>query len=331
MEAKYLTITNPCSGKVHIELWGHVADLNPLSSDDGLLAVDEAYLRSGVGKVVCTEDVVEEGSQAKMYVETGYSHSAISTVPDAEEGWYLQIFDLDTGAMLYQTTVADLFTGYKYWLVPEGAYSATDTNKMRVLLRNELINQDDDDLFVVGLGMLDDIPEKPTFDIIAGDAPFYPGESITVEVYAQKTVYDIAGFWVSVSYETSAGTTTEYVIQDRWYAATKTTDGGYCQVTFTFPSTGYVRMEASAADVMNLNSGNSEMTWTIYDEDDGGTSSITDDFDWTTFFMVIVLAVGAFFIYTRAPFPPMIKWVLVLVLLGVAVYFGYNLVNSLEG
>lgn len=331
-EALYLTLTNPCSGKVHVELWGHVNDLNPLSDDTGLLAVDEAYLRSGVGKVQCTDDVVEEGSYAKIYVETGYSHSSIPDVPDSDEGWTLQISNLDTGKVLFTKAMSDNYAGTVSWLVPDGTYSSTSTNKMKVILRNELLNQDDDDLFVVGSGMLDQIPEKPTFKIIAGDPPYAPGESITVEVSAVKNTYDIAGFWVSVSYETSAGTTTEYVINSKWFAATKTTTGGYCQVTFTFPSTGYVRMEASAADTMNLNSGNSELTWTVYDADgDTGTGDDLGPIDWTSIFMVVILVAGAMFIYWKAPFPPMIKWVLVLVLLAIAGYFMYGLIQSAEG
>jgi hypothetical protein len=251
-------------------------------------------------------------------------------VPDSEEGWTLIISKLDTGAILNTKTFNDLYVGTYNWLVPVGTYSASESNKLKVLLRNELINQDDDDLFVVGVGMIDDIPSKPTFKIIAGDAPFIPGEQISVEVSALKTTYDIAGFWVSVSYETSAGTTTEYIINSKWYAATKTATGGECVVTFTFPSAGYVRMEASAADVMNLNSGNSELSWTIYEPGAEPPAKDFGGFDVTGLLIAVGLIVLALVIFAKAPLPEYIKWIVVLALLAVAGYFAFGVIESLE-
>lgn len=326
MEAIYITITNPCGGIVHVELWGHVADLNPLSADDGLLAEDEADLRSGVGKVQCVNDVVEEGSYAKIYVETGYAHSAISTVPDSLEGWQLIITRLETGTVYHTKSFNDLYIGTYSWLVPEGAYSSTSDNKFKVLLRNVLIDQDDDDMFVVGVGMLDDIPNKPTFEIVSGEAPFTPGESIKVKISATKTVYDIAKFWVSVSYETSAGTTTQYIIRDKEYLATQTTFGGYCTVEFTFPAAGNVRLEASAADTMNLNSGNSELTWTVYEKGDEPAGGL-DSINWANVIIVVVLIVALIFIYAYVPIPEPVKWALVLVVLAVSAYFAMGIVR----
>ena len=309
-----IRITGDCVGKIHVELWGRVMDLNPWSEDDGLLAVDEAYLRSGIGKVQCPDEVVEEDTYARVYVETGYSHTVVDDSTESE-GWTLQMFNLNTGVLVYSTAVSDLFAGYKTWMVPVGTYELGGINKIKAILRNVLIDQDDDDQFVVGVGMIDDIPNAPTFEITAGEAPYTPGESITVKVSATKTTYDITGFYVSVSYETSAATTVEYVMRDRWFAAIQTPTGGYCHVTFVFSDTGYVRMEASAYDTMSLPSGNSELTFTV-DRASGVTDDEFPDINWLYVIIGAVLIIAAMAIYKQVPKPFNIVVLLALIALG---------------
>lgn len=142
LEAVPVTITNPCSGKVHVELWGHINDLDPWSKDDGLLAVDEGYLRSGVGSVKVQNDVVEEGTMAHFFVETGYAHTAKTTIPEIDQGWTLNIYN-PAGGSVFTKSIGDNFAGTVDWPVPLGSYSPSSTNIYYVKLTNELIDQED--------------------------------------------------------------------------------------------------------------------------------------------------------------------------------------------
>ena len=91
-------------------------------------------------------------------------------------------------------------------------------------------------------------------------------------------------------------------------------------MTFTFPSTGNVRMEASAADTMNLNSGNSEMTWTIYD-DGGGGDDAPLDINWASLIIALILLAGAVIVYLKVPMHIYLKLLLTLGMLAGAGYF----------
>jgi len=320
MEKVILTLTNPCAGKVHVELWGHVNDLNPSSSDDGLLAVDEGYLRSGVGSVKVQNDVVEEGTNANFYVETGFSHSQIPGANPSDAGWILSVFS-PTGTKVFDAGVADQFSGTISWLVPAGSYSPSSSNIFKVVLRNELINQDDDWLFTVGPGMLAQIPDKPSFEVIEGEAPFQVGDQITVRISADKTYNPIMGFWVWVSYETSAGTTTDYVYEKAWFPASQTVSGGYADVTFTFPDTGHVRLEASTADSLNLNSGIAEMKWTVYGTDN--TNNPPPPTDYTMVIIGVFILLVAFILYLKAPIPKPYNLIIALALIALGIYLIY--------
>jgi hypothetical protein len=293
LESVVLTLTNPCSGKIHVELWGHVNDLNIGSNDDGLLAVDEGYLRSGVGSVKVQNDVVEEGTTAHFFVETGYAHTAKTETPDGQ-GWTLNIYN-PVGGSVFTKTIGDNFAGTVDWPVPLGSYSPSSTNIYLVKLTNELIDQDDDWFFTIGAGMMKQIPNQPSFKIVDPKDNYYAGDQITVQITATKNPIgnDIAGFWVWVSYETSAGTTTNYLIEKAWYPATKIGDGtqSTAQVTFTFPDAGNARFEASTADTLNLNSGIAELTWKIYKP--GGKDKPPAEIDWLVVIVAIVAMIGA--------------------------------------
>ncbi len=297
LEAVTLIITNPCSGKVHVDLWGHVHDLDPWSKDDGLLAVDEGYLRSGVGSVKVQNDIVEEGTTARFFVETGYAHTAKTTIPEIEQGWILNVYN-PSGGSVFSKTIGDNFAGTIEWSVPLGSYSPSSTNIYKVVLRNELIDQDDDWFFTIGAGMITQIPNKPSFSIVDPKDNYYTGDLITVQLTATKNPKgnDISGFWVWVSYETSAGTTTNYLIEKGWYPATKIGDGttSTAQVTFTFPDAGNVRFEASTADSQNLNSGIAELSWKIYAP--GGEDQPPSEIDWLIVIISVLVIAGAIII-----------------------------------
>lgn len=326
MEAVVLTLTNPCSGSVHVELWGHIHYYNPLPNGANfLLAEDYGYLRSGVGSVKVQNDVVEEGKNVNMFVETAYAHSDKSSVSPSDEGWFLNVYN-PSGASVFSKTIGDNFAGTVSWLVPSGSYSASSTNIFKVILRNELIDQDDDWFFTVGPGMSTQVPGLPTFKVTSGDPPYHPGDQITVQISATKRLNPIAGFWVWVSYETSAGTTTNYIYEKKWYPATPTATGATASVTFTFPDAGNVRMEASSADTVNLNSGMAEMEWTVYGP--SGTGSASVPFDWTQLAYVVVILIAALLVWWRAPIPTQFKMILMLILIAVAFYFAWPLMTT---
>ena len=322
MNTAILTLTNPCSGKVSVEFWGHHHWMNvviPTGADD-IFATDQAYLRSGVGSVKVQNDVVEEGTDARFYVETAYARSDKADVPSTDEGWILNVFS-PTGTSVFQKTIGDNFAGTVKWSVPTGSYSATSTNTFRVVLRNELINQDDDWFFTVGPGMIAQIPGLPSFTITSGDPPYNPGEQITVQMTALKTTNSISGFWVWVSYETSAGTTTNYIYEQKWYPATATATGATASVTFTFPDSGYARLEASTADSLNLNSGKASMKWTVYGP--GGTGPVTTPTDYSMLILGVFLLLVGFILYWKAPIPKPWNIIAALALVALAVYLMY--------
>lgn len=261
-ELVIVQLTNPFQGKVHVEYWADQQWDFGLRSGSNKLSEDEAWLRSGIGKVSVANDVVEEGTNVYMNVQTGYAQSEKPSV--AIEGWFLNIYN-PAGTSVWQKQLGDNFDGQVSWLVPTGSYKETWSNIFKVVLRNLLLNQDDDYFFAVGPGMLAQIPAKPSFSVLAGTEPFQKGDQITVQLNAVKTFNEVTGFWVWVSYETTAGGTTEYIIQNAWFPAKLSRDGltYTAQVTFTFPDAGFVRMEASTVDTKNLNSGIAEMKWTV--------------------------------------------------------------------
>jgi hypothetical protein len=139
-----------------------------------------------------------------------------------------------------------------------------------------------------------------------------------------KVANPIAGFWVWVSYETSAGTTTQYIYEKSWYPATQSGSASYADVTFTFPDTGYARLEASAADSMNLNSGISELKFTVYGAD--GRTQIP--FDWVQLVIVIAILIFAVILYYKVPIGQPYNLIMLLVLIAVAFYFAWPLMTT---
>jgi hypothetical protein len=319
LKVEVLTLTNPASGSAHVQLYGHI-HWGLTSGATFLLAEDWGNLRSGVGSVKVQEDVVEEGTDAHFYVETAFSHSQLPGANPSDAGWFLQVFN-PTGTKVWEKNVADEFSGTISWPVPAGSYSASSSNIYKIVLRNELINQDDDWLFTVGPGMLAQIPNKPSFKLIVGEEPFSKGDSLTVRISADKTYNPIMGFWVWVSYETSASTTTEYLYEKAWFPATQKTGGGYADVTFAWPDSGNARLEASTADSLNLNSGMTEMKFTVYGGEDNNVEPPVTDYS--------MLILGAFLLivglilYWKAPIPKPWNMVGALACVAAAVYLMY--------
>lgn len=265
MQIAVLILTNPCQGKIHIELWGHINDLNPWSSDDGLLASDEAYLKSGIGRMFLAASSYEEGMTATINVETGYAHSVVPGTSPSDQGWFVNIYD-PSGAQTWQTTVSDNFNGQVKWPIPTGSWKSDWNNRFLVVLRNELIDQDQRAIVVIEAGATLKQPNQPTATLVKGEEPFTKGEIITVRLSAEQNPigYPIAGFTVSVVTTSSAGAVTDYIMKDVWYAAVRG-EGSiyYTDVTFAFPEAGFAELWGSTVDTHNYASGDAMLKFTI--------------------------------------------------------------------
>ena len=88
--------------------------------------------------------------------------------------------------------------------------------------------------------------------------------------------------------------------------------------------TGYARLEASAADSMNLNSGISELKFTVYGAD--GRTQIP--FDWVQLVIVIAILIFAVILYYKVPIGQPYNLIMLLVLIAVAFYFAWPLMTT---
>lgn len=335
-----LKITNPCSGKIHAELWGHIHYFTPLPKEaDFLLAEDEGYLKSGIGSISVPTDVIEEGKQVAIRVTTGYSHTDAVSIPATDQGWYLSIYD-PGGNSVYQTTIGDNKDGYMVsWTVPTNSYSPTGTNTFKVVLRNELINQDQAVFFVIGPGMSKMIPNKPEFKLISGTEPFIKGAAVTIQLSVAKNPLgtDPQGFRVWVAYQTTAGSTTYYITgwENKFVAASGTGTVWTGEVSFTIPEAGSAMVSASTVDATNLNSGIATYHLEIQTQPPG-TDEPTGD--WTGLILGIVviilsIVVGAI-ILKYLPLPPwniVIGAVIIVAGMAVGLLLMLPTFNSLTG
>lgn len=281
-----LVLEGPTTGKVTVELWCHHYWSYGISAGDDMISRDEAYLKDGVGSVIPPSEVVEEGTNAYFTVKTGYS-STVKTELDSNymEGWTLRVSD-PNGAEVWRQSVNDNFGPAKIaWLVPEGMYKTTWNNTFVVQLRNELINQDEQTLFVIGAGMLAMIPEKPTFELTDEADEYVAGDLLEIRVSAELNPigFPITGFIMSYAIVSATGTVYEYVFENAFYPALRegTSDTYFADVKITFPQQGVVKLWASTIDSMQLNSGNAWVTFdvagmgSIDDDDDEGGSSLS--------------------------------------------------------
>lgn len=279
MPAFTFKLTNPFVGKIHVDFWVDRQWNFGFSGGAAILASDEAYLKSGVGRIYLSTDVFEEGTDATFNVETGYAHSTIAGQSVTDQGWFLNIYN-PSGEMVWQKTVTDNFAGQVKWPIPVGSYKTEWSNRFAVILRNELIDQDQRVVYTVGPGMLLKKPNQPTATLMAGEEPFTKGEIITVRLSASQNPigYPIAGFTVSVVSTSATGAVTDYVIKDAYYASQKGEGTTYfADVTFAFPEAGYAELWGNTVDTKNLNSGNTMLKFTVAGmgpPDDGGAQPL---------------------------------------------------------
>lgn len=269
--ALVLTLGGPCSGKITMDLWAHHYWNYGLSDGDDKIQSDQAYLKSGIGKITAPSEVVEEEENAVFTIETAYSHSVNpdNSLPESDSGWYLRVVD-PAGMEAWKTTVPDNFgPGPIVWKVPVGMYSTAWNNTFTVQLRNELVNQDQARMFVIGAGMRAQIPNKPSFDIIAGGAPFKQGDEITIRISSVMNPIGnaITSFTVSFASTSSTGQIYEYIFQNAIYPAQRdqssSADTYFTDVQITFPEQGYAKLWASAVDAKMLNSGDSMTAFSV--------------------------------------------------------------------
>ena len=318
-----IELRNPFVGGIIVEFWCYHKWDAGLSSGDDKIAEDKANLLPGVGSITAKDDLVEEGETAEFNVVTGFSESTKAVNPTPSDGWTMSVYSLRTGANVFSTTVKDDFVGTVSWPVPDGTFVTVGDNRHRAVLRNTLFDISWYDTFVIGAGMRDQVPELPTFEIIEGDAPYSPGESITVQIWADSndiTNSQIDGFWVNVFYELEGGAKSTFIIDGRYYPATATATGGTATVSFTFPEAGSVVFEASAQDDYNLNSGWSRLNWDVYADGDNGDDE-EQVIDWAYMAIGIILIIGAILIYARKLLPMPYNLVIMIALLALAAYF----------
>ncbi len=346
MNPMIVYIQGPCVGVVTVELYVlHYWDAGkPFTSGQGQwnkMQSDQANLLSGIGSVTVPQDVVEEGTAVHMNVRTGVSHSEVST---ATGGWTLQIFEPGTNPevsnSVWSQNVADNYNGVVDWIVPAGAYKnpmnsttpANWDNKYIVTLTNELFDQSHAWLFAIGAGMMAQIPNKPTFEVLEGDMSnggYTQGGSITIELTAKKNPigYDVKDFIVSVQYIKAGGGDSTVIISDTHYTATKEDNSTFTTVfDFVVPEPGTVSVWADSYDDHGLNSGVAKLNLAVtpYIPTPPPGSSI----DWLTIGMIvgaIVLIIGALLAFIPGVPEPFktIGWVLLFVGLVVLVIIAF--------
>ncbi len=297
MPAFTFKLTNTFIGKVHVEFWADRQWNFGLSGGAAMLSSDEAYLKSGVGRVHLTADVWEEGTEAIFQVETGFAHTAKDGVSATDQGWYLNIYNPE-GTQVFTKTLSDNFNGEVKWLIPTGSYKAEWSNKFAVVLRNELIDQDQRVVYAVGPGMLLKKPNQPTATLIEGTEPFSKGETITIRLSAEMNPlgFPIAGFTVSIVATSATGAVTDYVMKDRFIAAQKDNVNAsiyWGEVTFAFPEAGYAELWGNTVDTKNLNSGNTVLTFSVQGMDEPPPPGGDEGID-TSVIIAVVLVVAAF-------------------------------------
>lgn len=259
-------LTNPFVGKIHAEFWADRQWNFGMSGGAAKLSEDEAYLKSGIGRIYLTAPAVEEGTDCVFNVETGYAHSSLPHIMgSADEGWFLNIYD-PSGTMIWQKIVSDNFYGQVTWPVPLGSWKSEWNNRFTAVLRNELIDQDQRVTTIIEVGGMLKKPNFPVVTVLKGSEPFEKGESITLRLSAEQNPlgYPVAGFIVSIVATSATGAVTDFIIKDAYYPSLKGTGSTYfADVSFSFPEAGYAELWGSTVDTHNLASGDVTLKFSV--------------------------------------------------------------------
>lgn len=151
---------------------------------------DHAYLLSGAGNVVVKYpngyDEVQEGETVEFHVDTGFSGPAVA---ERDKGWLLTLYypyDYpDKGGKPFMNwTIPDNRHPYVVkWTVPQGIWKPHVSNAFRLILCNQLINQNES--YVLIIDFREKMPPAPRIEV--ENNWMYPNERMNVTIYADKS------------------------------------------------------------------------------------------------------------------------------------------------
>jgi len=214
-------------------LWGSEAGHVYLTIED------EAELLSGEGNVEVVYpngyDEVEPGETVTFNVYTGFSGP---TVGENDKGWLLSLYypanyPGHEGELLQSWNIPDDRHPYRvYWTVPDGIWKP-NIEPFTVVLKNQLINQDEEWIVVV------DVREKmpPPPQIVTEKDWAYINEQVNVTLIAtpnEMTNIPIGKIYYAVWYGKQEE---ENYIIPPWRAVTPTESNGQYIVKFSFIAT----------------------------------------------------------------------------------------------
>ena len=212
---------------------------------------DEAKILDGSGTVVVMpsqdgDDVFEEGETVTFKVSTGASGISVG---EPDKGWQLRLYkpDKPDGTQyvddVFPMTLGDFLENYEVnWVVPEGVWSPTSSNRWYIRLYNLLIEQSMDWFFAV------DIAEKqPTMlNIEVSDETPTPPTTVTVTLTGkpnQRTQSPIDRFNVDIYYGLP-NNVEWFIMEDALFAATN----NQATFSFTVATAGHITIEARCID-----------------------------------------------------------------------------------
>jgi hypothetical protein len=200
-------------GYLKVEYWNEVKkSTGSLPCDSRykpiLLQEDKIYLASGSGSFKIQnlagspQTTFEEGDTAVFNCNVAYSGAALG---HPEDGWSLRLFNLNTNQEWTQNgfpkTIPDNSPAYKVnFVIPTGVFDPTKDNQWRVVLCNNLFDQEISYMFSIDkYDYAPGIPEV-TFDKTA----YEQGDTIYCTVRALANTLgsgSIAKFWVEAFYQ----------------------------------------------------------------------------------------------------------------------------------
>ena len=240
-----LVLEGPTTGKVTVELWCHHYWSYGISAGDDMISRDgtvpEGRRRQ---RHPAIPEVVEEGANAYFTVKTGYSQHGQDRIGFELHG------GLDTQGVgprrrggVEAVRQRQLRAREDSLARARGHVPRAWNNTFVVQLRNELINQDEQTLFVIGAGMLAMIAEKPTFELIDEADEYVAGDLLEIRVSAELNPigFPITGFIVSYDCLGDRGRL-RVRVRDALYPALRegTSDTYFTDVKITFPQQGVV-------------------------------------------------------------------------------------------
>jgi len=300
------------------------------STDFTTMSKDGAYLKSGVGIVRLggdLPDVIEEGTEVKFYLKTGYTHG---------RGW--DCFIDPPGDKAKVEFAEDGFTGqdgfeaYVTFKIPIGWFTLSGDNEVRIELFNALWMESVTTFFVIDMANL-----APKITSMIWNTDYNAGSSVVVNIQAEmnaETQSPISYFRVYVYFGVAGsmpGTDfpTEYIINGVDYPATD----GHCQVMFNIPDNrgDTLSIKANAIDEYGRASLGEWLTMDVInpnDPSDGGGEIDSDPdypfvLDMVTFAIIVMVVIMCILAYMYAPVPPQFKALIAMIILIIGLVIAF--------